>query len=768
MYCNQPVADVGHRLLLTAKPLLSFALPIFTWTPLRLEAANLYLRGRSNIAIRGRTGLGQGVQDDTDNRPCLSRVLFADAATRRDPDPVVGLLAAMDIDDDRIEELAGLIRRTGSLIVQRPDQKAQKRRDAFLDGIREAAATGADASALGPLDEAIETVRLADEGYLRILSALERTEISKKPPAARAAAAIELAEVRLAELQANVHARLAAGAQLVVPGGIMLDDGHGRRISSDAIVTSITRALGGTLKMDGFAGKWFDGQGRLVLPELADIDEETLGLTEASERLGMAWNRWETFQEQARFVGGAIRKLEGKDLPDKRPELLEHFFTRNADFNFVDWMANERSFDREHISTNDLFAMTDAESRAKGIDGPVAITPAEWISAEEVAQCLSLSEAVGYNVMEDLESHAGLRLVHWVRGYCALSTWAAQRFDAGPGILRTSQAELMTLLERVSFTREEATVFLDAISFARESRDLFDAPLVRTATDWLVVGPAILGPRLAKIVPSLLGSMKVTIERKGQAFEDRALAFFREQGLDAKAVTVWRAGKEYQYDVLVRWGSFLLLIECKNRLLSNNNAEAGYHFLEGVADDIEQITRLKQGLEHWPEIVTDAFGAKAAGLKIVPIVLQNETFSLPGGQDGVFFYDWSALTRFFAERFLFVSREHRIPSKNAAIRNRVAVKSLWAGETPSPEDLLAELKHPHQLKVIQHHMEMQPSDFWIDESSLVRDWALVRVPITNESMAKACGVSPDEIISELDAKSAAIEKACEAFESKEV
>src|SRR5205085_6657974 len=135
--------------------------------------------------------------------------------------------------------------------------------------------------------------------------------------------------------------------------------------------------------------------------------------------------------------------------------------------------------------------------------------------------------------------------------------------------------------------------------------------------------------------------------------------------------------------------------------------------------------------------------------------------------EGIYVYDWSALTRFLEEGYFFASRDHRIEVKNATVRNRVPIKQIWARDKPTATDLLAELANPHQLTVLEHHMEIQPSCFWLDEHTYVHDWALTRVPLTERSVAEACGVSADDVIAELDRNSAAIAEVRKALERAE-
>jgi hypothetical protein len=61
---------------------------------------------------------------------------FKAAALARDAVLVLTQLAEIGVDESRIGELAGLVRRSGHLIFQRADSSGQKDRDAFLSTLR--------------------------------------------------------------------------------------------------------------------------------------------------------------------------------------------------------------------------------------------------------------------------------------------------------------------------------------------------------------------------------------------------------------------------------------------------------------------------------------------------------------------------------------------------------------------------------------------------------------------------------------------------------
>lgn len=691
----------------------------------------------------------------------VSQAVFANAAAARDAKELLTHLEQLPAQQFVIDDIAALIRRSGALIHLRPDAAGQARRDAFLFDLRahlQARVAGADWERF---DAAVRLVATAEDGHHRILHLLGRTAFAAEPAPIRAAAIIARTEASLAALVADTEAALKATGRISMPGGPDLRDANGRRASADAVVSAMVASLGGTLKMEGFANRWFDRKtGQLILPMLPAVGTREVELAGQSEFLSMSWIRWERLHETARYEDSDIELLHPPALPEDCPPGFERVYARQHECETLDFIANERSIAREGISAADLSGSTGILSIGKGIEGTTAASPVEYVSTQEALNVLSLSEAVGYEIIKDLDRPGGLRLTQWVRGYMCLQELASSSRDPQSGLLQVSAGDFADLLQRASLTADEAAIFLDAVTFGKDRRDLFDAPVIRTKGDWLLVGPALAAPRMAKIVPSLLASMEIQLRRKGMAFEQRVIELLCGQGLDARRVKVTRDGADYEYDVLAPWGNYVLHFECKNHGLSGNDPIQSFHFLQEIGSGIEQVGRLRNALVAWPEILTDAFGPEVAGKTVVHCLLENDTYCIPGGVDGVYVYDWSALSRFFEAGWLRVMHDHKLPG-NIVVRNRVGVKRIWQGETPTPEDLIAEMENPSQFRIVAHHLEVHRSGFQLDETTIAIDYTLFARPITNVSMAEALGFSATEVEQQLAQVDGEIAKAKE-------
>lgn len=685
------------------------------------------------------------------NTVVISQSIFQDAAKSRDAALLLDHLRDQPLDQDQVEELADLVRRSGALIHQRPDVIGQHKRDSFLADLRIYLLEAKELLDLKSFDDAVRTITIAEDGFHRILAFLARSQFAGRPADVRAAAIIARMEANLRAFTADMEAQLRSAGTFSMPGGAAFRDANGQFASSDGVISGMVDSLGGTLLMEGYANGWFDpGKGWLVLPVLQPVIDADILLAGQSEYLSTSWRRWTRLCDVARYLNSPIYALEGEQRPTACPEEVTLVYAREADCEIVDYVANERAVDREGINALKLAVETSIGATAKGIDGPVAAAPAEWVSPEEAQNMLALSEMLGYEVLDDQERPGGLRLAQWVRGFTVLSEWVKSRAAEDlSGVLHISQADLLALLQRGSLSASDAQTFLDAASFGRKSRDLFDTPIVRTAGEWLLVSAPLTAPRLSKIIPSLLSSMKIQLKRKGSAFEKRVIELLKKHEFDAKSVKVTRDGAEYDYDILFPWGEYVFHFECKNHGLSCNDPMAAHHFLEEIASGVKQVQRLRGGLEKWPEILTDKFGPEVSGKPVISCILQNETYCIPGGADGVYVYDWSALGRFFESSWLHVMHDHRMP-KNTIFRNRVGLKRIWSGDDkPMPDDLITQFEEPSQFRITSHHLEIRQGSFQIDDTTIGTDWFLLRHPITTASMAESLGVPGEAIESQI-------------------
>jgi hypothetical protein len=229
----------------------------------------------------------------------------------------------------------------------------------------------------------------------------------------------------------------------------------------------------------------------------------------------------------------------------------------------------------------------------------------------------------------------------------------------------------------------------------------------------LIFGPSLLHANAARVLLSRLSSFEQPLDRKGPAFEAEILAFFQEQRLHARGFRVTREGEEYEYDAVLAWGGYVFVFECKNRSLSNNRPRASYYFELGIRSAIRQVKRLTEALARFPDILAEQMQIDVSSKTLVPCVLNTLPFARSGSVDGVYCTDASALRRLFENRYVHFKTPYELRA-NVKVLHRIRILSLWAGDEPTPDDLLAQLGAPFQLAILRAQTELRPFKFAVE------------------------------------------------------
>lgn len=656
-------------------------------------------------------------------------------------------LDSVDLDADAVDALFGHIRRCGRLILRRPDAAAEARRDALLDGLALYLDARADATARAQIEDVRAALQTIEGGYRGLLAWLASSEISKLLPPVRVAAHLERAVLQYGDMWSRVEAAVRSGKALNAMGPMVLKGGDGHEYSPDAVSDAIVTTLGNTLLMEGYANGWFDKDDLLVIPKYELAGEDAVFKAGSSEVLGMCWRRWERVEERHRFLGTELKQLSQAEFPpDTPPEVRRMFTASPTQVWFEDVITNERLRDRLQQIYNELSLETRARERARGISAPAPLLPTAFVSADEAHAGVALSEMLGYFVGDDQAEPAGLRLVEWLRGYAYLKCVAGERVEAAPNdVVLLDPTELASDLQRLGLRPDAATAFLAHASLGRKSRDMYDCPLVRTEDGKLFFfAPGLFSADLSVLILSNIGRLKAPLSQKGFSFEATVRGFFGARGMRCRGFKVKRGGEEYQFDAVLVWGDYVFLFECKNHGLSGHNPAQAYYFDFRNREDAEQTLRLAGALDTHSDILVEQFGPDTEGKKIVACVLNSLPFSLPGMRHGVYFTDWSAIKRFFKERYTHVKSLHNV-TDDVKLMHRSAIHSFWKGDQPTPADLIAALDRPLQFELLADHMKLIDRYFPIDRETVVFSREYLRTGTTPESLAESVGIRPERL-----------------------
>jgi len=234
------------------------------------------------------------------------------------------------------------------------------------------------------------------------------------------------------------------------------------------------------------------------------------------------------------------------------------------------------------------------------------------------------------------------------------------------------------------------------VTFQKNSRDLFDAPLIQTVGDRYVLFPDMqANSRTHELLTSRVNSLLLQVERKGFAFEDEVRQEFAELGAVVKRIKYHNGEGNFDCDGAVLWGKELFLIECKAYTLPQPSGADLFFFRAKQEEAAEQIRRINRHFGEDPSILEKAFGHKLDVSRTTLCVVNLAPFWTATSKS-VRSYDRRALSKFSAGTITAMVRSLDEPSAERTIVR------LWAGERPTPEDLIRQMDEP-----FQHVTEMQ-------------------------------------------------------------
>lgn len=685
----------------------------------------------------------------------LRENIVKDALEKLDWEMLKKHLDDISIDSIGLESLLGHIRRTNRLIFEYQDIYREEDRKVFYNSLEEylEQVLGREASTAFIQEKAM--LQWIEEGYRSILDLLQNSAISCLPLEVRLAAYVNRAILQFMAFTGSYKEECQQSENLIIlPQGPLLTCENGEQVFIDNIIEAIVGSLTATLIMEARSNKLIDEEGYVVLPMLPIVSDKEIFKAGVTESLAICWKIWQRVERKMRFIGGSFEYYSAPDIPAGMPEGTSTLVVYTPpEEDIYDFIANERLKDRMVQAYTDLYGETNVTDKCVGINCCASLLPEAFVSVEEADAGLSLSAILSYNIANDDKRPCGLRLVEWVRGYAILQILSEEKHkNIDPSanlIFLTPRDELVDLLTKNGLSLVAANRFVNAASLKKSSRDLFDCPLIKMADGSLMVfTPGLLTANIAQIVLSTTANLREPYEHKGSAFERNILSFLCKLGLSAKTFKFRRDGEEYQYDVVLNWGEYIFVFECKNHGLAQRDPVQAYYDNLELHSNIKQVRRLSDALKRYPDILVREFGIDITTRTIVPCVLNALSYSFPGEIDGVFVIDANILKRFFEERYFYVKTSCKINNKTTIIR-RVAFYPLWTDAHPSPEDLIRQFKKPFQIIYLLAHTELvdyQP--LMLEDGSVFIARNFRRKEITIESLCEFLDIDPNIILRE--------------------
>lgn len=634
----------------------------------------------------------------------------------------------------------------------------RSRRNTFYDALLSSSLMSDKHNSVLPYaNEINEKIKKIEKYFDEIRNSLPQCDISQFPEAIQFWSQVECASRKFSELESavvkeygKIETKLKAGIPTTMPEVVMVPLKSGEIVNVDAIYNGMIETLSLTLKMLSFEQKLLHN-GKVVAPEMPVITDDHVYKASSIQLYAMSWNALENAANRTLFFGGEVGSAQDAKISTdqfsathqaKFPDPV-FFYRELTEVEIYDFMANRRLHTWAMQNTFMMVYGTALRGTVMKEGAAVPGLTAGFVSKDEGITLAKLSEILSYDVFKDQERFHGLTLREWVRGYHALGLIASAKQDQSC-LVTFEKNEIEQRFRDYKLPEECIPILIHHLTFGQDSRDLYDSPLIHSEDGkYTLLANVVKTCNVTNVLFSRLSSLTTQFDKKGKGFENRVVSSFVKWGYPCKFTKFKIDGAEYEYDALVLIDDTLLLIECKNNLLSSNNAVQALRYSKSIDKNVEQIKRLERGLRERPDVVESLFSRKIDDLTLVPVMLNSMTYSR-GPLEGIYISDWSALSKFFTE-----STISRFVLQNGKKVNKQTIHTLWKGKRPTAKELLDYLAMPIQLKLMGKHLHYkyfghpmsENSIFFapqldIDEEKMLKDRGMPLAKKTNKRIKK--------------------------------
>lgn len=468
---------------------------------------------------------------------------------------------------------------------------------------------------------------------------------------------------------------------------------NGVSFSPDSSIDKIVQYLTLTLKMFSYEHNLLSS-GEILIPSKIDVDESAVSNASEVFYCSLLWHELITCTKSCILFDNNIQIAKYEEIPDYIKEqgiksgLL---FNRTIDkFERYDAISNERLSRRLSQNLWEGIASYNIENRVPkyvtGWSGTLEVP----ILLEEFPFLVSLMESISSHDKDQLV--LGLSLREWVRGYSVIAYLAT---EIKHKVLYT-KGELMSMLLLGGFKEKKAEEFITHITFGDNSRDIYDSPLVKISdASFFLYTPAYTSPLISNIILSKFSSKQADLTKKGYGFEEDIIEILNEKKLENRKFKFKRGNDEFEYDAIFLLDDKAFILECKNTNLSGGSVTRAYQKKKFIFDTALQVKRLAMGLTSHPEVFNEHFDRDIGDYEIIPVIMNNLPFSIPGSVDGVFVTDSSSFGRLLRSRYInsgIISHQdgYRITDRKPAF-------SMWESDTLKASDIINHFNNPVQL-----------------------------------------------------------------------
>ena len=500
-------------------------------------------------------------------------------------------------------------------------------------------------------------------------------------------------------------------------------------VDPSAYHTQQVDALGSAILMEAYRNNWFCPKGNVIIPDRLDISDTEVFKAGSVLYNANIWALVDTLQEQVRYLGRAHTRREPNEF-ESPPEGFKFGLELGGPTSaqIFDFIASQRNTSREF---SNFFSFKKDSNLNKLLDAVSKVSGSTRVK-DHYQAASSLSTLLNYEVLEDETLYEGLTIGDWIDGFCAAREYCASLISANSRskpmvseLLTFTQADIEAHVQSCGLSKEKSSIFINNITFHRKARDLFDAPLIRTSSGFAVISDILRGSVISRAVASNILGRKGEFKPKGDGLEAEVKEIFLSHGIEAATYEKKYPEPEgkYQYDVLALWEGSLFVLECKNRWLCEGRPVAIYNYLKQCREDLDQVSRLVNGLTLHPEMVREAFGREVSYNEIIPCVVAGLPHAISEQISGVYFTDISVITRFFSDRFFGAEYADRPKEKKHILYDQ------WETDTPSVSDFIKALRNPRQVAITRATLDSRTVEHSVGRAVFLKSSYLYAKPL---------------------------------------
>lgn len=397
-----------------------------------------------------------------------------------------------NITGDTLSDVLTVIEQTGCLLVQHSNPERERRRDNFYGDVRRYLQSHGSSLCVR-LGLVREQADLCERGFRAIFSSLARGPIGHVNASVAAWATLHTTAVDLSTMADAMHKMKPT---LVAPNLAFLSPESVRvpafdtQVDPDNMTEQYAYNLGGYLKMLAHKNNWYE-QDRIVIPQQTTVpeslmdDRSSLFLAEAWNQLDEHWSKVCFFEESR--VRAETHQLNGEHARPLTVLVFEHDWKYFLDIEVARARLRCQVFE---LMMHTLGSPDVRAAIRDPFNQPVPLFPHGVVSVQEALAEVALDMCYGLRVTHGSTEYLGLTLSEWLRGYALLQLCCEKNLclsQIADGLQFLDEGAFLSLSTRAGLEHTKAVTFLKQATFQKNSRDLFDTPLIRTADGYYVL-----------------------------------------------------------------------------------------------------------------------------------------------------------------------------------------------------------------------------------------------------------------------------------------